>query len=57
MRCWHSCQSTSGGTTVKTLFGFKCAGVLKRGKGATDALLAQLPNCIRWDGYGWSVCV
>jgi len=36
---------------------YESVGVLIRGKEATDGLLAQLPNCIRWDGYGWSVCV
>jgi len=57
MRCWHSCQTASGGMAMDGLSVYECVGVLKGGKGAMDVLLAQLPNCIRWDGRGWSVCV
>jgi len=57
MGCWHSYQTASGGMAMDGLYVYECVGVLIRGKGAMDVLLAQLPICIRWDGCGWSVCV
>jgi len=52
MRFWHSYQTASGGMAVDGLSVYESVGVLIKGKGATDAFLAQLPNCIRWDGCG-----
>ena len=49
MCCWHSYQAASGGMAVDGLSVYESVGVLIRGKGAMDALLAQLPIHIRWD--------